>query len=949
MSRRQNKHAEPCIRIQGARMHNLKNIHLELPRNKLIAICGLSGSGKSSLAFDTLYAEGQRRYVESLSAYARQFLDQMTKPDVDAIDGLSPAISIEQKSVSRNPRSTVGTVTEIYDYLRLLYARVGQPHCPQCDLPVSRQSAQEIVDQVMAWPKGWRFAVLAPVVRARKGEHRKLLKGLLKQGYTRVNVDGQLHDLDGDIELDPKRKHDVDVYVDRLVIKDGLRSRLTDSVETALGLAGGIIKLAPVDGDDIVFSERHACVACGLSLAELSPRLFSFNAPQGACPDCDGLGHIRYIHPGRVVPDESLSLSEGAVSTMGRAGTGYYGQMIEAVAKKMGFGLDIPFADLPEKARQVVLYGSGDRVFEFDLESERMSHKFKRPFEGAIPNLERRFRETTSEAMRAEIDSYMTMRQCETCEGQRLRPDALAVRIHEHSIAQISAMTVTQALDFFDKMDLDKQRATIAERILREIKTRLRFMADVGLNYLSLDRASMTLSGGESQRIRLATQIGSSLVGVLYVLDEPTIGLHPRDGERLLDTLRELRDRGNTVVVVEHDPATIRASDFVVDMGPGAGHLGGRVVATGSPDQIMNHPDSLTGAYLSGRKRIAVPKKRRVSKHAIKLKNARGNNLQGIDVTFPLAVFTCVTGVSGSGKSTLVIDTLYRGLAEKLYRSQEMPADHDGFSGLKHIDKVIHINQSPIGRTPRSNPATYTGVFTAIRDLYAKLPESRVRGWGPGRYSFNVKGGRCEACGGGGQIRIEMHFLPDMFVTCETCGGKRFNRETLDVQFRGRNIHQVLEMTVAEGLEFFAHQRSIQHKLQTLVDVGLGYIHIGQPATTLSGGEAQRIKLARELSKRATGRTFYILDEPTTGLHPEDISQLIEVLTRLVETGNTVVVIEHNLDVIKQADHIIDLGPEGGDGGGSLVAEGTPEEILKIKASHTGHALRDVLSKTRKP
>ncbi|MBN2494798.1 MAG: excinuclease ABC subunit UvrA [Deltaproteobacteria bacterium] len=932
------------IRILGARMHNLKNISVDLPRGRLIAICGLSGSGKSSLAFDTLYAEGQRRYVESLSTYARQFLDQMTKPDVDAIDGLSPAISIEQKSASHNPRSTVGTVTEIYDYLRLLFARVGQPHCPECGRAVSRQTVQEIVDRVLGMAAGTRLAVLAPVVRARKGAHRKLLDELRRQGYARIQIDGAVFDLSEEIPLDAHRKHDIDVYVDRLSVKKGIRQRLTDSVETALGLAGGLVKIAPVESEDLFFSEHHACPDCGISLPEISPRLFSFNNPHGACPECDGLGHIRYIDPALVVPDPGLSLAEGAVVPWGKLGTSYYWQMVEGLQKKLGFSLEAPFEKLPESVRSVLLYGSGDKTFQFALQRENMSHAFRRPFEGVIANLDRRYRETSSDAMRAEIASYSSFRQCTRCGGSRLRPESLGVKIAGRSIADLTALSTAAALELVAGLEPDPQRATVAERILRELRARLRFMVDVGLDYLSLDRPSATLSGGEGQRIRLATQVGSALTGVLYVLDEPTIGLHPRDCSRLLGTLVKLRDRGNTVVVVEHDPTTIRSADFVVDMGPGAGRHGGEVIAQGSPEEIQRAPGSLTGAYLSGRKRIPTPERRRRSQRTIEVLGASGNNLKSISAAFPLGVFTCVTGVSGSGKSTLVIDTLYRGLARKLHRAHEPPSACEGFRGVELLDKVVHIDQGPIGRTPRSNPSTYTTVFTAIRDLFARLPESRVRGYGPGRFSFNVKGGRCEACGGGGQIRIEMHFLPDMYVTCEACGGQRFNRETLEVEFRGRNIYQVLEMTVAEGLEFFAHQDAIRRKLETLADVGLGYIQIGQPATTLSGGEAQRVKLARELSKRATGKTLYILDEPTTGLHPDDIRQLVEVLDRLVATGNTVIVIEHNLDVIKQADFILDLGPGGGDGGGRIVAQGTPEELIRVSGSYTGQALEPVLA-----
>ncbi|MBW1871496.1 MAG: excinuclease ABC subunit UvrA, partial [Deltaproteobacteria bacterium] len=891
------KNGPSQIIISGARVHNLKNIDVVLPRLRLIAITGLSGSGKSSLAFDTLYAEGQRRYVESLSTYARQFLEQMSKPDVEAIEGLSPAISIEQKSVSHNPRSTVGTVTEIYDYLRLLFARAGNPHCPNCNKPITSQTVQEIVDRVLNLPNGSRFSVLAPVVRGQKGEHRNLLQNLLRLGYSRVNVDGQLRDLEEKIKLDKKKKHNIEVYIDRLVNKKGVRARLTDSVETAIGLAEGLVKITPVDEDDILFSERHACIDCGISLPEVSPRLFSFNSPQGACTECDGLGSIRFIDPERVVPDSELGLSQGAIAPWGEKHSDYQRQMLETLARHYHFGMNTPFGELKQSARQVILFGSGDVELNFKLKREGMSHEFQRPFEGVIPNLERRFRETTSDWMRAEIGNYMATKKCGQCRGRRLRPEALSVLIGNKSIADLTKLSVVKAERFFLKLKLARRQATIAKPILREIQARLNFMVNVGLDYLSLDRSSATLSGGEAQRIRLATQIGSSLAGVLYVLDEPTIGLHARDCSRLLKTLKQLRDYGNTVIVVEHDPATIMASDHVVDMGPGAGRLGGEVVVAGPPKVILADPVALTGAYLSGRKTIMVPQSRRTGRGHIKIYEASGNNLKKIDVEFPLGVFTCVTGVSGSGKSTLVIDTLYRGLAQHLYRSREAPVAVKRFSHLSQVDKVIHIDQSPIGRTPRSNPATYTGVFTPIRELFAKLPESKLRGYGPGRYSFNVKGGRCEACRGGGQIRIEMHFLPDMYVTCEICSGLRFNRETLEIEFRGRNISQVLDMTITEAVEFFGSQPIIQRKLQTLVDVGLGYLQLGQSATTLSGGEAQRVKLARELSKRATGRTLFILDEPTTGLHMDDIRQLIDVLNRLVDQGNTVIVIEHNLDV----------------------------------------------------
>ncbi len=932
------------IRIRGARVHNLQNVDLDLPRSRLVTITGPSGSGKSSLAFDTLYAEGQRRYVESLSSYARQFLRQMAKPDADSIDGLSPAISIEQKTVSHNPRSTVGTVTEIQDYLRLLFARVGKPHCPSCGRPISSQTVQEMVDAILQMPKGSRIGILAPVVRERKGEHSQLLDDLRKSGYTRINVDGELMDLQDPIQLDSRRKHSIDVYVDRIVMKKGIRQRLTDSVEISLRLARGLVKIAPVEGDDRIFSERHACVTCGISLPEISPRLFSFNSPQGACPECDGLGNIHLVDPRLVVPDGSLSLRQGAIAAWGEKNTGYYWQTLEAVARHFGIDLDKPFEKLPPDFQDLILNGTGDEKVRVEFVSANMSHEFQRPFEGVVNNLARRYRETQSDAMRADIEQFMSSSPCPVCKGRRLRPEALAVRVGGKNIAQVTGLSVVQCLKFFENLPVEKQLAPVANRIQREIKARLKFMADVGLDYLTLDRSASSLSGGEAQRIRLATQIGSNLVGVLYVIDEPTIGLHPRDCQRLLGTLKQMRDRGNTVLVVEHDPATIMASDHVVDMGPGAGRNGGKIMAQGNPKEILHHPKSITGAFLSGQQFVPIPKRRRSGRGKIVLKGARGNNLKNLRVPFKLGVLTCVTGVSGSGKSTLVIDTLYRGLANHFFGSKISAATFDGFEGLEQLDKVIHIDQSPIGRTPRSNPATYTGLFTSIRNLFAALPESRVRGYKPGRFSFNAKGGRCESCGGCGQIRIEMHFLPDVYVTCEACQGKRFNRETLEVEFRGYNIHQVLEMTVDEALEFFAHHAGIGKKLQTLSDVGLGYIQLGQAATTLSGGEAQRVKLSKELARKATGKTLYILDEPTTGLHMSDVRQLLVVLQRLVDAGNTVIVIEHNLDVIKSADWIIDLGPEGGDRGGKVVAQGTPEKLSTVVKSHTGKFLKELLA-----
>ncbi|NMB76899.1 MAG: excinuclease ABC subunit UvrA [Myxococcales bacterium] len=937
--------APASIRIRGARVHNLKNITLEIPRERLVAITGPSGSGKSSLAFDTLYAEGQRRYVESLSAYARQFLEQLEKPDVDGIDGLSPAISIEQKSLSHNPRSTVGTVTEIYDYLRLLYARVGQPHCPACGKPITAQTVQEMVDRALSLPEGSRFSVLAPVVRGRKGEFRELFEDLRRRGFSRLNLDGELRDLEDLPALDGRRNHTIEVYVDRLVLRPGLRQRLTDSLETALSLSGGLARLALVDGEDLLFSQRHACLECGRSLPELEPRLFSFNSPHGACPECDGLGSVRFIDPALVVPDPQLPLSRGAIVPWGRRHGGYYYQMLKTVARHYGFSLDTPFAALPKRLQGILLEGSGSETLDFTLEHEGgMRHAFRRPFEGVIPNLERRYRETGSDAVRAEIDRYSAYRDCRACGGRRLRPEALAVTVGGKSIADFTAQNVREALRFLENLPVERQHAAVSARILKEIRERLRFMVDVGLDYLTLDRTSFTLSGGEGQRIRLATQIGSALVGVLYVLDEPTVGLHPRDCRRLLDTLCGLRDRGNTVVVVEHDPLTIRSADWVVDMGPRAGRQGGEVVAQGTPEQIQRDPRSLTGDYLAGRRTIPVPARRRPSTESLRLTGARGHNLKRVAVDFPLGNFVCVTGVSGSGKSTLVIDTLYRSLAQRLYGAMDPPQPFDEIVGTERIDKVLHIDQDPIGRTPRSNPATYTGLFTMIRELFSQTPESRARGYGPGRYSFNVRGGRCESCQGAGKIRVEMHFLPDMFVTCEACAGRRFNRETLEIRFKGKTIAEVLELTVAEALEFFEFQPALVRRLQTIHDVGLGYVQLGQSATTLSGGEAQRIKLSRELVRRATGRTLFILDEPTTGLHMDDIRLLIDVLQRLVDQGNTVVVIEHNLDVIQQADHVIDLGPEGGEDGGRVVAAGTPEALARCEQSYTGRALAEALA-----
>ncbi len=943
------------IVIKGAREHNLKNISLEIPRNRLVVITGLSGSGKSTLAFDTIFAEGQRRYVESLSAYARQFLEQMEKPDVDYIEGLSPAISIEQKATSRNPRSTVGTVTEIYDYLRVLFARVGTPHCPACGKEISSQTPQEIVDHILRLPERTRVQLLAPLVRGRKGEYRKLFDDVRRQGYVRVRVDGDVLDLGEDIVLDKYKKHDIDVVVDRLVIKSGIEKRLTDSVETTLKLGAGILRLVCERPDgrrtESLRSEHFACVDCGVNFEELEPRMFSFNSPHGACPACTGLGTTMDLDPDLVVPDKSLSLEQGAVKPfVSRSGSStYYNSMVRQVASHYGVTETIPYREIPEDVQQKLLYGTGDEQIEFVLKREHRRHVFRRPFEGVINNMARRFKESGSQAVRDELGQYMAARPCRACGGARLRPESLAVMVGESSITEVTALSIKRALTFFKELELTPSQQTIARRILKEIRDRLKFMMDVGLDYLTLDRHAGSLSGGESQRIRLATQIGAGLVGVLYILDEPTIGLHQRDNKRLLATLLRLRDLGNTVIVVEHDEQTIRAADYIVDLGPGAGAHGGRVVATGTPKGIMRSRKSLTGRYLKGDLEIEVPEERRTPDNTyITVFGARHNNLKGIDVSFPVGVFTCVTGVSGSGKSSLVNETLYPIAARELHRSHAKPGAYERIAGLDCIDKVIDIDQSPIGRTPRSNPATYTGLFTFIREIFSKVPESRARGYRPGRFSFNVKGGRCEACKGDGLIRIEMHFLPDVYVTCEVCRGQRYNRDTLEIRYKGRTIAEVLEMTVEEALAFFRNVPRIKRKLQTLYDVGLGYIKLGQSSTTLSGGEAQRVKLATELSRVSTGRTLYMLDEPTTGLHVADIDRLLDVLHRLTSAGNTVVVIEHNLDVIKTADHIIDLGPEGGDEGGYVVATGTPEEVAAERRSYTGKFLRAILSPARR-
>jgi excinuclease ABC subunit A len=912
-----------------------------------VVITGVSGSGKSSLAFDTIYAEGQRRYVESLSAYARQFLEQMEKPDVDVIEGLSPAISIEQKSVGKNPRSTVGTVTEIYDYLRLLYASAGRVHCPSCGKEIRRQTVTQIVDSVMGMGDGARVQLWAPVVRGRKGEYRKELAKVARDGYSRVVVDGEARDPSEPIDLDRKRKHDIDVVVDRLRIADGARSRLADSAALCLKLSEGLVRVVDERGDATLYSEKYACPECSVSLPEVTPRLFSFNSPQGACPECDGLGTTIYFDPELVVPDPGRSIRNGAVAPWSRRTQIFYHQLLAGLASHYRFSLDVPFGKLPERVRDLVLFGSAGEPVRFALEEGDRRFSFTKPFEGVVNNLERRFRETDSEDVREDLSRYMNNRPCRACGGARLKKEALCVTVGGKGIDGITALSVKEALEFFRGLALTTREEQIAARILKEIRSRLTFLADVGLDYLSLSRASSTLSGGEGQRIRLATQIGASLMGVLYILDEPSIGLHQRDNRRLLGTLTRLRDLGNTVLVVEHDEETIRTADHVIDMGPGAGEHGGHVVASGTPEEILRCDASLTGQYLSGKKEIPVPRARRRSNgHVLSVTGCRANNLKGIDVTIPLGVITCVTGVSGSGKSTLILDTLHRALAQKLTGARERPGEHRALSGLEHVDKVIHIDQSPIGRTPRSNPATYSGVFTPIRDLFAMLPESKARGYRPGRYSFNVKGGRCEACEGDGIIRIEMHFMPDVYVTCEECRGKRYNRETLEIAYKGKNIADVLGMTVDQALGFLSPIPPIRHKLETLSRVGLGYIRLGQSATTLSGGEAQRVKLARELSRRATGKTVYLLDEPTTGLHFDDISKLLSVLHLFADAGNTVIIIEHNLDVIKSADHVIDLGPEGGDRGGEIVARGTPEEVARDPRSFTGQFLRRVLHPT---
>ena len=937
------------IQIRGAREHNLKNVSIDLPRDKLIVITGLSGSGKSSLAFDTIYAEGQRRYVESLSAYARQFLELQGKPDVDSIEGLSPAISIEQKTTSKNPRSTVGTVTEIYDYMRLLWARVGIPYSPATGLPITSQTVSQMVDRVMTIPKDTKLYILGPIVRGRKGEYKKELAQLMKDGFQRAKINGEFYRIEDAPDLDKKFKHDIDVVVDRVVIRDGLETRLADSLETALRLADGLAVAEHADDAEerMLFSEKFACPVSGFTISEIEPRLFSFNSPHGACPVCDGLGKELKFDPGLVIPDETKSIAGGAIAAWPNKTSGLYMQTIDALSKHYGFKTNKPFKSLPEGAKDVVLYGTKGAKIKFIYQDDGRRYETTKPFEGVIPNLERRYRETESTWMREELSKYMSDAQCATCTGKRLKPEALCVRVGDMDISVTGEMSIKDALERFDRLgrELTKQQMEIAERILKEIRDRLTFLNSVGLDYLTLGRGSGSLSGGESQRIRLASQIGSGLTGVLYVLDEPSIGLHQRDNARLLETLQNLRDLGNTVLVVEHDEDAILTADYVVDMGPLAGVNGGEVIAEGTPAKIKKSK-GLTGQYLSGKKEIAIPKERRKpSGKKIIIKGARGNNLQNITAEFPIGLMTCVTGVSGGGKSTLTVETLYKSAARRLNKSTIQPMPHDDATGLEYLDKVIDINQSPIGRTPRSNPATYTGAFTPIRDWYAGLPEAKTRGYKPGRFSFNVKGGRCEACQGGGVIKIEMHFLPDVYVTCDVCKGARYNRETLEIKFKGKSIADVLNMTIDEAADFFKAVPSIRDKMVTLQRVGLTYLKVGQQATTLSGGEAQRVKLAKELAKRATGRTLYILDEPTTGLHFEDVNKLLTVLNELVESGNTMVIIEHNLDVIKTADWIIDLGPEGGDGGGEIVAIGTPEKVAKEKRSWTGKYLKPMLSR----
>jgi len=944
----ENKMAKDKILVKGARVHNLKNIDIEIPRDKFVVITGLSGSGKSSLAFDTIYAEGQRRYVESLSAYARQFLGQMDKPDVDYIEGLSPAISIDQKTTSRNPRSTVGTVTEIYDYLRLLFARIGIPHCHKCGKPIAQQTVQQMVDQLLTYPERTRLQILAPVVRGRKGEHQKVFEDLKKSGYVRIRVDGEVREVSEEIKLKKNKKHSIEVVVDRIILKEGIENRLADSLETALNLADGVVFVDIIDGEDLVFSQNFACVDCGISFAEITPRMFSFNNPYGACQECGGLGTKMEIDPDLVIPDNNLSLAEGAVAPWSKNTNNYYLQFLTSLAEHYGFDVNTPVKKLKPDYLDIILYGSGNEKIKFKYKNINDEVRiYETTFEGVIPNLQRRYLETQSDYSRTEIEYYMTNKFCPQCKGARLKPEVLAVKIAGKNISEVTNMSVLEANNFFDNLKLSERDMLIARQVLKEIRERLNFLVNVGLDYLTLGRAAGTLSGGEAQRIRLATQIGSGLVGVLYILDEPSIGLHQRDNARLIKTLEHLRDIGNTLIVVEHDEETMLAADHIIDIGPGAGVEGGQVIAQGSVEEIKKAADSITGQYLIGAKKIPVPLvRRKPNGNWIQIKGAQENNLKNIDVKIPLGVFSCVTGVSGSGKSTLVNEILHKALVQKLYKSSKVkPGEYKTIEGISYLDKVIDIDQSPIGRTPRSNPATYTSVFDAIREVFSQTPEARMRGYKPGRFSFNVRGGRCEACRGDGIIKIEMHFLPDVYVPCEVCKGKRYNRETLEIKYKGKTIAQVLDMTVNQAVEFFQNIPKIYRKLKTLQDVGLGYVRLGQPATTLSGGEAQRVKLASELSRRSNGKTLYILDEPTTGLHIADIHKLLGVLSRLVDAGDSVLVIEHNLDVIKYADYIIDLGPEGGDKGGQVIAAGTPEEIAQVKTSYTGEFLKRVLAK----
>ena len=940
------------IKIRGAKEHNLKGIDVDIPRDEFVVLTGLSGSGKSSLAFDTIYAEGQRRYMESLSSYARQFLGQMEKPNVEKIEGLSPAISIDQKSTNRNPRSTVGTVTEIYDYFRLLYARIGIPHCPKCGREIRKQTVDQMVDQIMSMPQGTKIQLLSPVVRGRKGEHQKLLERAKRSGYVRVQVDGSVYELTEEIKLDKNKKHNIEIVVDRLVVKPGIEKRLTDSIENVLNLAEGLMTVDVIGGEPVQFSQSFSCPDCGISIGEIEPRSFSFNNPFGACPECYGLGYKMEFDEDLMIPDKRLSLAEGAIQVMGWQSSAdpssYTYATLKALSKEYGFSLNTPYQELPEDVRHMLIYGTGGRTVKVHYRGQRGEGVYDVAFEGLIQNVNRRYRETGSDAIKQQYEEFMRITPCKCCGGQRLKKDALAVTVADKNIYEVTSLSIRKLQEFLNDMQLTRQQLLIGEQVIKEIKARVGFLVDVGLDYLTLARATGTLSGGEAQRIRLATQIGSGLVGVAYILDEPSIGLHQRDNDKLLATLKHLKDLGNTLIVVEHDEDTMRAADYIVDIGPGAGEHGGEVVAVGNAEEIMKNKKSLTGAYLSGRIQIPVPEERRKPTGFLTIKGARENNLKNIDVKIPLGIMTCITGVSGSGKSSLTNEILYKHLARDLNRARVIPGKHDDILGLDQLDKVIDIDQSPIGRTPRSNPATYTGVFDMIRDLFAATPDAKARGYKKGRFSFNVKGGRCEACSGDGILKIEMHFLPDVYVPCEVCGGKRYNRETLEVKYKGKSIYDVLNMTVEEALKFFENVPSIHRKIQTLYDVGLSYIRLGQPSTELSGGEAQRIKLATELSKRGTGKTIYILDEPTTGLHFADVHKLIEILRRLSDSGNTVVVIEHNLDVIKTADYIIDMGPEGGDGGGTVIAEGTPEEVAKVKKSYTGQYVKKYLEQGKK-